>query len=102
MHDATIEAGARELAMTGKYTDVLMQRSWRTATGREAVSSRIPDIIALRKSGEADAWEVQSGSDAMKPLLKRLGEGMETVPEGYRGKSNVIEPGKPLSLPEIP
>jgi hypothetical protein len=102
MHDATIEAGARELAMTGKYTDVLMQRSWRTATGREAVSGRIPDIIALRKSGEADAWEIQSSSDVEEPLLKRLGEGMVTVPEGYQGKPQVVKPGEPLPIPEIP
>ena len=82
-HAEAIEKKAQELAESGEYESVLMQRSWRTATGREAKGKdarKIPDLIGIRRDGTVDAWEVQSDSDDRATLERRLDQGMRRVP----------------------
>ncbi len=91
-HDMTIAAEAVEMARSGKYEYITMQRSWRTATGRVGTSSKIPDIIGVRYDGKVDAVEVQSRTDSEGDLRKRLRLGMATLPPERRGEYNVIQP----------
>jgi hypothetical protein len=81
-----------QLAETGEYAYATIQRAWRTATGRQASSRNIPDVIGVRKNSIVDAWEVMSKTDEFDILMLRLDEGMQTLPEALRGEINVIDP----------
>src|SRR5262249_32672074 len=94
-HAEAIEALAKKLAESGEYEYVTMQRSWRTATGREGTSSNVPDVIGVRRDGRVDAWEVRSNSQTRGDLLDRLGEGRNTLPPERQGTIDVIEPKPP-------
>jgi len=89
-HDATIEAKAYAMAISGKYEYITMQRCWRTATSRLGNCKSIPDVIGVRRDGKVDAFEVQSRTDKEKDLEQRLEAGMETLPEERRGDFAVI------------
>jgi hypothetical protein len=84
-----------QLAATGEYEYVTLQRSWRTATGRVGESGNIPDVIAVRRNGLVDAWEVQSATDNPATLLQRLQDGMQSLPPARRGTVQVIPPEPP-------
>jgi hypothetical protein len=86
---------AERLAATGEYEYVTLQRSWRTATGREGTSARVPDVIGVRRNGVVDAWEVRSATDVRDVLIRRLREGMNTLPPARRGTIDVIPPEPP-------
>lgn len=83
------------LAATGEYEYVLLQRNWRTATGRVGTSRNIPDVIGVRRNGVVDAWEVRSATDRDPVLLQRLRDGMNTLPPARRGTFDVIPPEPP-------
>ncbi len=87
---------ATQLAATGEYEYVTIQRSWRTATGRVGNSRSIPDVVGVRRNGVVDAWEVQSATDVEAVLRQRLRNGMNTLPPARRGQINVIPPEPPV------
>ena len=91
-HDELIEAEALRMAESGEYEYITMQRSWRTATGREVRSRRIPDIIGVRRNGKIDAVEIKSASDQPDALMQRLNEVMNALPDGRRGKPKILDP----------
>lgn len=91
-HDAAMEARALQMARSGKYEYVTIQRSWRTATGRVGKSRRIPDVIGVRRDGKIDAIEIRSKTDSPQVLEKRLEEGMGTLPPTRRGETAVFDP----------
>ncbi len=91
-HDAAMEAKALQMARSGKYEYVTIQRSWRTATGRVGKSRKIPDVIGVRRDGKVDAIEIRSKTDSHALLEKRLEQGMATVPRARRGQTIVIDP----------
>ena len=93
-HDELIEAEALRMAETGEYEYITMQRAWRTATGRQVKSRRIPDIIGVRRNGKIDAVEVKSATDEYKVLKRRLDEVMKTIPDERRGGHKILEPRK--------
>jgi hypothetical protein len=82
----------KRLTASGEYEYVTLQRAWRTATGRVAESSLRPDVIAVRKNGIVDAWEVISASDGEEILFLRLEEGRGTLPWSRQGEIDVIPP----------
>lgn len=87
----TILRKAREMAESGQYDYVLMQRSWRTATRRVGKSGNIPDIIGVRRDGKVDAFEVESRTDVTSKPKARLEEGRNSLPAKYRGIIKVIK-----------
>jgi hypothetical protein len=91
-HASTILAHARALAESGDYAVIFMQRSWRTASNREATSRLIPDIIARRKDGKFDAWEVRSNSQDAMELRIKLRAGMDSVPLEWQGEFKILDP----------
>lgn len=91
-HAAAIESLAEQLAATGEYEYVLMQRSWRTATGRVGESNRVPDVIGVRRNGTVDAFEIQSRTDNPQTLQNRLDAGMDTLPDWRQGSTRVLTP----------
>ncbi|MBX9653677.1 hypothetical protein K2Y11_08680, partial [bacterium] len=101
-HDAAIEAKAEELAKSGKYDYVLMQRSWRTATGRVSKHNKIPDVIGVRLDGRIDAYEIKSKRDTCKTLKARLKRGMSTLSKDRRGDFGVINVSDPDAIPIQP
>jgi len=91
-HGSTILAVARALAASGEYEYVVMQRSWRTATGRVGTSRSIPDVIGVRRDGTVNAWEVMSAADKEASLFNRLLSGRDTLPASNQGAIQVIPP----------
>jgi RHS repeat-associated protein len=91
-HAEAIRAQVAHMVQSGLYSDILMQRSWRTATGRVAKGRKIPDVIGLRWNHKVDGWEVQSITDDFSDLLLRLRNGMSTVPPKNQGTIDVIPP----------
>ncbi len=80
------------LAASGQYEYVTLQRSLRTATGRVAPSRSIPDVIAVRRDGAVDLWEVRSNSQTAEELGIKLERDMQSLPVQRRGRPRVIEP----------
>jgi hypothetical protein len=92
-HDESIQHFGETLAKSGKFKYVLLQRSWRTASGRDNSKSRLlPDVIAVSHDGKVHAWEVQSNSDKGKNLRARLNLGLKSLPKKMQGKIDVIKP----------
>jgi len=91
-HNRAIENQANRMAQSGTYEYVLMQRSWRTATGRVSPSRAIPDVIGVRRDGRVDAFEVMSRTDTAADLNARLQSGMSSLPAARRGSFSVIDP----------
>jgi predicted lipoprotein len=91
-HDSKILSHAMELAHSGEYAYIMMQRSWRTATDRQAKSGLIPDLIAVRLDGKVDAWEVKSRTDNVDVLRARLRSGMDSVPVEWQGDFDIMIP----------
>ena len=56
-HAESIKLLAEQLADSGKYAYITLQRSYRTATGRVALSRLIPDVIAVGKNGFQKSFE---------------------------------------------
>jgi hypothetical protein len=83
---------AEQLAQSGDYDYITIQRSWGTATERESTSRKIPDVIGVRRDGRVDVWEVESKTDDPETLQQRLDDAMETLPEQNRGSTQVIKP----------
>jgi hypothetical protein len=93
-HFRTMVQHVEKMAKTGEYKYFVLQRSWRTATGRTSQERLMPDIIGVRWDDVVDAWEVRSLSDTTEILRARLKVGMQSLPERYRGRWDVLEPGQ--------
>jgi hypothetical protein len=91
-HAAAMNNLAQRLAESGEYEAIYLQRSWRTATGEFRASSKMPDVIAVRRNGIVDAWEVRSASDKPDALWQRLRQGMDSLPLERQGNIDVIPP----------
>ncbi len=61
-HDQFSEAIANKLAMSGRFSDVYLNRSYCFANGR-GVSARRPDVMAVDVNGKAHAIELASKTD---------------------------------------
>jgi hypothetical protein len=83
-HAARIMAKANELAETGKYSHIVLNRAWRTGTGRVGTSTLRPDIIAVGRSGKVEAFEVLSPRETMQQMRRLLWQGMQSLPPQYR------------------
>jgi RHS repeat-associated protein len=91
-HAYTIEALAQVLANTGRYVNILLQRSYRTATDRANPSKDTPDLIAETRDGKFDIVEVRSQSQTSGQLSTKVAESVAQMPPEMVGRSVVIEP----------
>src|SRR5262249_12256037 len=91
-HAEAIIRKAEEMARSGEYEYITLQRSWRTATGLDKASRSIPDIIGVRRDGVVHAFEIRSATDDFGKLRQRLREGMDTLPPERRGHFDVLAP----------
>jgi hypothetical protein len=53
--------------------------------GLEEASGLRPDIIGVRRNGLVDAFEAMSKSDTKAALIKRLQQGVKTLPAKHQG-----------------
>ncbi|WP_201775109.1 hypothetical protein [Pseudomonas sp. C5pp] len=67
-HDQFSEAIANKLAMSGKFKEIFLNRSYSFANGK-GVTGRRPDIMAIDKSGKVHAIELASKIDMGKSYL---------------------------------
>ena len=90
-HDTTVFYKVKQMAQSGEYEYIVMNRSLKVATGLEDATTRVhPDIIGVRWNGKIDVVEVLSPGQSEKGLLKQLEEALKTLPEANRGKPSVI------------
>jgi hypothetical protein len=92
-HDQFSEAIANKLAMSGKFTDVYLNRSYNFASGR-GVSARRPDIMAADINGKVHALELASKTDMGKKLptlTSRNHSAMNNLPGSKKGEVLVFE-----------
>jgi hypothetical protein len=97
-HENAMMNKANEMGKSGKYLNILLQRSWRTALDRTYNNSlfrKIPDIIGIRIDGRFDAFEVKSNTDRTDVLQNRLKQSIEALPKEMQGEYEVLQPTPP-------
>jgi RHS repeat-associated protein len=92
-HDQFSEAIANKLAMSGKFKDVYLNRSYNFAKG-PGVSARRPDVMAVDLNGKVHAIELASKSDMgrkLPTLTTRNTDAMSGLPAQSRGRVLTLE-----------
>jgi RHS repeat-associated protein len=92
-HDQFSEAIANKLAMSGKFSDVYLNRSYSFANGR-GVSARRPDVMAVDVNGKVHAIELASKTDMgrkLPTLTSRNETAMSNLPLNKQGEILVLE-----------
>jgi RHS repeat-associated protein len=92
-HDQFSEAIANKLAMSGKFSDVYLNRSYSFANGR-GVSVRRPDVMAVDVNGKVHAIELAFKTDmGRKPptVTSRNETAMSNLPLNKQGEILVLE-----------
>ncbi|MBN3567256.1 DUF6531 domain-containing protein [Burkholderia cenocepacia] len=92
-HDQFSEVIANKLAMSGKFKEIYLNRSYNFATDN-AVSARRPDIMAVDINGRVHAIEMASRTDMgtkLRTLTTRNYDAMQNLPPNERGDILVFE-----------
>ncbi|AOK38846.1 DUF6531 domain-containing protein [Burkholderia cenocepacia] len=92
-HDQFSEVVANKLAMSGKFKEIYLNRSYNFATDN-AVSARRPDIMAVDVNGRVHAIEMASRTDMgtkLRTLTTRNYDAMQNLPPNARGDILVFE-----------
>jgi hypothetical protein len=90
-HVLQIAKRVQKMAQSGEYEYITLNRSWKVTTGLDQAAGDLrPDIIGVRRNGVVDAFEVMSKRDTQTNLLRRLNEGIRTLPAQNRGAVRVI------------
>ena len=100
-HDQLSELIANKLAMSGKFTDVYLNRSYNFANGK-GVSIRRPDIMAVDVNGKVHAIELASKTDMgakLPTLTTRNQAAMNNLPPANQGEIIVLD--HPYDAPTI-
>lgn len=83
-HAAAIQGKADDLAATGNYSHITMNRGLNTATGRLSADATRPDIIAVRWDGKVEMFEYLSPPQTRPELRAKMEAAMNTLPQQYR------------------
>jgi hypothetical protein len=86
-----MERKARELIKTGKYREVHLDRGVEQILGKKFKVNRRPDIVAIRKNGKVDLFEVRSKTDVGRALRDRMQEVRRQLAGPQRGIYEVLE-----------
>ena len=92
-HDQFSEVVANKLAMSGKFKEIYLNRSYNFASDN-AVSARRPDIMAVDINGRVHAIEMASRTDMgvkLRTLTTRNYDAMQNLPPNARGDILVFE-----------
>jgi RHS repeat-associated protein len=92
-HDQFSEVIANKLAMSGKFKEVYLNRSYSFANGK-GISGRRPDIMAVDMNGKVHAIELASKTDMgrkLPSLRTRNQDAMKNLPSTDRGSVIVLE-----------
>ncbi|WP_175854242.1 DUF6531 domain-containing protein [Burkholderia cepacia] len=92
-HDQFSEVIANKLAMSGKFKEIYLNRSYNFAMDN-AVSARRPDIMAVDINGRVHAIEMASRTDMgakLRTLTSRNYDAMQNLPLNERGDILVFE-----------
>ncbi|MNJ36607.1 putative deoxyribonuclease RhsC [compost metagenome] len=100
-HDQFSEAIANKLAMSGKFKEIYLNRSYSFANGK-GVSGRRPDIMAVDSSGRVHAIELASKTDMGSKLPSLTGRNqaaMSNLPKA--GQGNIVVLKHPYNASKI-
>jgi len=92
-HDQFSEVIANKLAMSGKFKEVYLNRSYSFANGK-GISGRRPDVMAIDLNGNVHAIELASKTDMGKKLptlTSRNDTAMSNLPMNKQGEVIVLE-----------
>ena len=100
-HDLLSELIGNKLAMSGKFTEIYLNRSYNVGIGMGG--RRRPDIMAIDKNGKVHAIEIASKTDMPKQKFQELHDRnnvcMNKLPEAQQGEIISIE--HPYAMKEI-
>jgi len=86
---------ALEMAESGLYERIYLNRAYSTVTGTRTCPRRLPDVIGVRLTGEIDAIEVLSRSDFRPTVQARNTAAMNQLPVNMRGRIYLYDdPGR--------
>ena len=94
-HAQLSEILANKLAVTGKFKEVHLNRSYEAVTGTRTSPRRTPDLIAVDHNGRIHSIEIASRSD-MSPqkypnLVSRNQISQQQLPTANRGRIVVVD-----------
>nr|WP_306108864.1 RHS repeat-associated core domain-containing protein [Pseudomonas sp. Fl5BN2] len=92
-HDQFSEAIANKLAMSGKFKEIYLNRSYNFANGKD-ISGRRPDVMAIDKNGKVHAIELASKTDMgrkLPELTTRNESAMSNLPASKQGEVIILE-----------
>jgi hypothetical protein len=76
---------AINMAKSGEYSRIRLNRAYSTTDEVQSLSTRRPDILGVRRDGRIDAVEVPSRTDNPAVLFDRNWEVMESLSDLRRG-----------------
>ncbi|EQB97971.1 hypothetical protein B738_27767 [Photorhabdus temperata subsp. temperata M1021] len=100
-HDQFSEVIANKLAMSGKFKEVYLNRSYSFANGK-GTSGRRPDVMAIDVNGKVHSIELASKTDMGKKLptlTSRNEKAMSNLPANKQGDVLVFE--HPYKAPDM-
>ena len=91
-HWDVIVQRVQEMAASGEYSEIYVNKAISTATGGQVQSWRRPDIVGVRKSGGYDVFEVVSPSQSQAQLERKIQFLKDNLFGALMVKGEVIEP----------
>ena len=80
-----------DLVTTGNYSDIVLNRNMRNATGLAGTDGNVrPDIVAIRRDGRVDTIEVQSGRQSVTGLMHNLEQAQNFLPPQFRAAKWIV------------
>ena len=95
-HAQLSELLANKMAMSGKFKEIHLNRSYKSATGIKTKPRRSPDIIAIDNNGKAHSIEIASDLDMKSTsnynkLTTRNQAAQSQLPSDIQGSITVID-----------
>ena len=92
-HWSTIVNKVLELGDSGDYKEIYANKGITTSIPG-AITKRRPDIVAIKKDGTIEIYEVPSNSDTLSDLRER----MEEITKDLKKQGHKVETGKILNI----
>jgi RHS repeat-associated protein len=82
---------AIEMAKSGQYERVYVNRGYRASTGAKVTPNRRPDVTGIRTTGEVDVVEIPQATDVPAALRARNVTAQQQLPPEMRGRIDIEE-----------
>ncbi|MBX3475136.1 MAG: hypothetical protein KF754_12190 [Planctomycetes bacterium] len=90
-HEFTSYSQALEMAQSGLYERIYLNRAYSTVAGVRTSPRRLPDVIGKRLTGELDVVEILSRTDRRPAVNNRNHVARNQLPANMRGDINIVD-----------